>query len=75
MLTKEQIEQTLKNLYHRENWKNMLAELFVGQEAEVKWEKNPQEITLGNKTAAYRAKNLFRLGSIKLADDDFRIFE
>ena len=68
MLTKEQIEQTLRNLYSRENWKNMLTNLFAEHDGNVQWELQPTETALGNKTKSYRAKNLFRLGSVELSD-------
>ncbi|HEV8081633.1 MAG TPA: RNA-binding domain-containing protein [Chitinophagaceae bacterium] len=68
MLTKDQIEQTLKNLYIREQWKEMLTNLFAEDGAKVIWESEPVEILVGTKTAAYRAKNLYRLGSMLLAD-------
>ncbi|HYM93917.1 MAG TPA: hypothetical protein VET23_07250, partial [Chitinophagaceae bacterium] len=68
MLSKEQIELTLKNLYQQNNWKSMLSTLFKEQGATITWEKSPVEIKLGSKAAAYRTKNLFRLGSIELTD-------
>ena len=68
MLSKDQIEQTLKALYNQENWKTLLTELFTAQGAKVDWDVKPEPITLGTKAAAYRTKNLYRLGSIKLTD-------
>ncbi len=68
MLTKDQIEQTLKNLYIREQWKEILTNLFAEDGAKVIWESKPVEINLNTTTAAYRAKNLYRLGSMILAD-------
>ena len=68
MLSKEQIERTLRELYSQEDWKKMLRDLFTKQGAKVDWELKPEEITLGTKAAAYRTKNLFRLGSIELSD-------
>jgi hypothetical protein len=68
MLSKDQIELTLKNLYNRENWKDMLANLFAQQGTKVIWETSAVEKALGTKAAAYRSKKLFNLGIIKLAD-------
>jgi len=68
MLSKDQIEQTLKSLYNREHWKNMLATLFAQQGGKAIWVSDPTEIKLGTKAAAYRSKNLFLLGTITLTD-------
>lgn len=69
MLAKDKIEEILKSLYNREHWKNMLTGMFENDNVLINWETKPFEIPLGSKTAAYRSKNLYRLGSIKLADD------
>jgi hypothetical protein len=68
MLSKEQIESTLRDLYRREEWKTLLSGLFTSDGAKIKWELKPTEIALGTKTSAYRGKNLFRLGTIELTD-------
>lgn len=68
MLSKDQIEQALKGLYSTEQWKSMLADLFSQQGADIQWESIPIEINLNTKAKAYRSKNLFLLGSIKLDD-------
>ncbi|MEJ7829026.1 MAG: hypothetical protein WKF91_12535, partial [Segetibacter sp.] len=68
MLSKDEIEQTLRSLYNRDQWKTMLTNLFAEQGGDVKWELQPDEISLTNKSKSYRAKNLFRLGAVVLSD-------